>query len=194
MPKIDFRTHPAARGAVEELEKEFEPVLKSSGRFSIHVGRVFSNLARENLGDALAGITTAAQPIFQKWTLEMVYLLALSESVRFKDFKNGLKGISSRTLSLKLFQLERLGIVTRELHDERPVRVEYRLTDKGRHLAALTVPVVFYVYMQFPEAANLASERARPSKTDDAAIEGDAAGDPGPGPTPARRNSAIGDR
>lgn len=57
---------------------------------------------------------------------------------RFCELERSLKGISPRTLSLRLRELEAQGIVDRHTYAEVPPRVEYRLTDKGRAL----VPVV----------------------------------------------------
>jgi len=45
-----------------------------------------------------------------------------------------LTGISPRTLSLRLRELEQEGIVERQQLPELPPRVEYALTDKGRAL------------------------------------------------------------
>ena len=43
-------------------------------------------------------------------------------------------GISPKTLSLRLKELESQGIITRKVYPEVPPRVEYTLTDKGKQL------------------------------------------------------------
>src|SRR5881392_3838496 len=48
------------------------------------------------------------------------------------------KGISPRTLSLRLRALEEEGIVERDTFSEVPPRVEYALTEKGRAL----IPII----------------------------------------------------
>ena len=53
---------------------------------------------------------------------------------RFRDLTASLSGISSRTLTKKLQFLEAHAIVDRHAFNERPPRVEYTLTEKGRKL------------------------------------------------------------
>jgi DNA-binding HxlR family transcriptional regulator len=45
-----------------------------------------------------------------------------------------MKGFSTRTLSIRLKELEKGGILERQKYNEIPPRVEYRLTDKGQEL------------------------------------------------------------
>ncbi len=49
---------------------------------------------------------------------------------RFKDLQTSL-GSSSRTLTIKLKKLEHEGFIVRTEFNEKPPRVEYRLTKKG---------------------------------------------------------------
>ena len=53
---------------------------------------------------------------------------------RFCELERSLSGISPRTLSLRLRELESEGIVERQTFPEVPPRVEYALTDKGHAL------------------------------------------------------------
>ena len=68
-----------------------------------------------------------------KWTLLIIRDLAEGRS-RFCELERSLAGISPRTLSLRLRALEEEGIVERRTYAEVPPRVEYQLTEKGRHL------------------------------------------------------------
>jgi DNA-binding HxlR family transcriptional regulator len=56
---------------------------------------------------------------------------------RFCELERSLRGISPRTLSLRLRALEEEGIVERQTFPEVPPRVEYALTPKGRALVPL---------------------------------------------------------
>lgn len=58
----------------------------------------------------------------------------LSGPKRFGGLVASLAGVSSRTLTKKLRELEVSGIVEREEFNEKPPRVEYFLTPKGRGL------------------------------------------------------------
>jgi DNA-binding HxlR family transcriptional regulator len=68
-----------------------------------------------------------------KWTLLVIRDLAEGRS-RFCELERSLRGISPRTLSLRLRALEEAGIVERQTYAEVPPRVEYALTDKGQAL------------------------------------------------------------
>lgn len=90
------------------------------------------------------------QVFFSKWTVELIIVLGQRETLRFNELKAGLAGISSRTLSQRLRDLEAQGLVRREVHDEMPVRVEYSLTQRGLDVAALALPLVLYLRAHRP--------------------------------------------
>src|SRR5919108_706850 len=73
--------------------------------------------------------------ITKRGTLEILIPLCCStEPVRYKKFRETLKGISSKTLSYRLQELEKGGILERHSYNEIPPRVEYNLTAKGQEL------------------------------------------------------------
>lgn len=73
--------------------------------------------------------------ITKRGTLEiLIPLCCTTEPVRYKQFRQALKGISSRTLSTRLKELEKSGILERQSFNEIPPRVEYKLTSKGQEL------------------------------------------------------------
>ena len=75
--------------------------------------------------------------ITQRGTLEILLpLCCTTDSVRYLKFKKTMKGFSSKTLAIRLKELERNGILHRQAFNEIPPRVEYRLTTKGQELAA----------------------------------------------------------
>lgn len=82
---------------------------------------------------------------FDKWVVEIVVLLAQKEELRFNKLKASLPGISNRTLTHRLRTLEHQGIVRRTLRDEMPVRVDYTLTDHGKEIAMLALPLVVFL-------------------------------------------------
>jgi DNA-binding HxlR family transcriptional regulator len=71
-----------------------------------------------------------------KWTLVIVNLLR-SETRRFNELKRSAPGISQKTLTLTLRELERDGFVTRTMFATIPPRVDYELTELGRELVEL---------------------------------------------------------
>lgn len=78
--------------------------------------------------------------ITKRGTLEMLVPLCCStEAVRHKEFRTLLKGFSSKTLALRLKELEKGGILKRQAYNEIPPRVEYQLTPKGQELVEAVI-------------------------------------------------------
>lgn len=53
---------------------------------------------------------------------------------RFNEFRQAVGSIPPATLAQRLAELEQAGVLRRSVIDERPPRVEYRLTPAGRSL------------------------------------------------------------
>jgi len=87
--------------------------------------------------DESCPVFRTAEIVCGKWTLLVIRDLA-DGCTRFCELERSLRGISPRTLSLRLRALEEEGIVERSTYPEVPPRVEYALTEKGRAL----IPIV----------------------------------------------------
>src|SRR5690349_8840156 len=73
--------------------------------------------------------------ITKRGTMEiLIPLCCTTNSVRYKQFRQALNGISSKTLSYRLKELEKAGVLERRSYNEIPPRVEYKLTAKGQEL------------------------------------------------------------
>ena len=81
-------------------------------------------------------VARAADLLGRRWVLAIVYA-SHGGAIRFNEFKRSLVGITPRALAQRLQELEDAGILERRVIDDRPPRVEYRLTDAGRRLRAL---------------------------------------------------------
>jgi DNA-binding HxlR family transcriptional regulator len=81
-------------------------------------------------------VLATARIVGGKWTLLVLRDLA-GGARRFSELERSLAGISPRTLSQRLRQLEEEGILDRRVHPEVPPRVDYELTAKGRDLVPL---------------------------------------------------------
>jgi DNA-binding HxlR family transcriptional regulator len=80
-------------------------------------------------------VRAIADLLERRWTLGTIYACS-SGAARFNEFRQSLPGVSPTTLSERLDQLERAGIVARELIPGRPPHAEYRLTARGKRLAS----------------------------------------------------------
>ena len=87
-------------------------------------------------GDPSCPVCATADIVCGKWTILVIRDLAEGRT-RFCELERSLAGISPRTLSLRLRELEAQGIVARETFPEVPPRVEYSLTAKGNALLPL---------------------------------------------------------
>jgi DNA-binding HxlR family transcriptional regulator len=80
--------------------------------------------------------------ITKRGTLEiLIPLCCTTDPVRHKQFRHALKGFSTRTLSIRLKELEKGGILERHRYNEIPPRVEYALTTKGQELVESVVGI-----------------------------------------------------
>lgn len=68
----------------------------------------------------------------QRWTALIIYQL-LSGPQRFNEIQSSI-GISGKVLSDRLKDLEKRGIVKREVIPETPVIIQYSLTEKGQSM------------------------------------------------------------
>src|ERR1700733_15577248 len=81
--------------------------------------------------------------IGDKWTIFVILSLELlGGRARFSELERSVPGISQRMLSSTLKNLERDGMVIRELFPEVPPRVEYELTKLGKSLLRPTQGLV----------------------------------------------------
>ena len=95
------------------------------------------------LNDDSCPVCRTAQIVCGKWTLLVIRDLVEGRS-RFCELERSLRGISPRTLSLRLRALEEEGVVERQTYPEVPPRVEYALTEKGRELVPLIEDMRLY--------------------------------------------------
>ena len=69
-----------------------------------------------------------------KYKMFILYTLMDFGVVRFNEMKRYIRGISFKTLSATLKELEADGLVHREEYPQIPPKVEYSLTERGRSL------------------------------------------------------------
>lgn len=78
-------------------------------------------------------VMRAIKIIGSKWTILILRELCENKK-RFNELQRSLQGISPKTLSLRLKELEEEGIVQKKIFAEVPLHVEYSLTRKGQSL------------------------------------------------------------
>ncbi len=78
----------------------------------------------------------AVEIVGRRWSGAILRAM-LTGASRFGEIQDAIPDLSNRMLSERLREFEAEGIVERVVVPERPVRVDYRLTEKGRSLNAV---------------------------------------------------------
>ncbi len=81
--------------------------------------------------------------IGDKWSLLILGMLDAAP-LRFTALRDSVPGISHRMLTLTLRNLERDGLVSREVFAEVPPRVEYTVTELGRTILPAVKALAFW--------------------------------------------------
>ena len=92
----------------------------------------------------------AVELIGRRWTGAILMVL-LQGASRFTDIVHAVPGLSDRLLSERLKELEAAGIVTRTVHPETPVRIEYQLTEQGHDLSGAVEAIRTWAARWLPE-------------------------------------------
>lgn len=82
--------------------------------------------------------------IADKWTLIVIDALE-DEKLRFTELQRRVTGVSQKMLTKTLRQMERDGLVTRQIHPVIPPRVDYELTPLGESLGEAVCSVWIWV-------------------------------------------------
>ena len=76
--------------------------------------------------------TRAIELVAHKWTMHILFTLRQAgQPVRFRRLQQMTGPITQKELTKRLRELERSGLVHRQVYAEVPPRVEYRLTELG---------------------------------------------------------------
>jgi DNA-binding HxlR family transcriptional regulator len=77
----------------------------------------------------------AIELVAHKWTIQILFALHQAAGpIRFRKLQVAVKPITQKELTKRLRNLERAGMVDRQIFAEVPPRVEYRLTELGSSL------------------------------------------------------------
>lgn len=78
----------------------------------------------------------------KKWALLIVTTIGNHGVLRYGELEKKMEGISPKTLSDRLKELEGANLVIRETFSEIPPRVEYSLTKEGLELRSALIPLM----------------------------------------------------
>lgn len=89
-------------------------------------------ISSERLSDT--GFSYTLSLINGKYKMTILYTLMEFGIVRYNELQRYIKGISYKTLSLSLKELENDGLIVRKVYPQIPPKVEYSLSDRGKSL------------------------------------------------------------
>ncbi len=107
------------------MSENIDEILKEVATKDVHV------LCRE-----VMSITDTMDMLRSKWTVEILTAI-ICGNTRFKDMASSVKGISEKVLTERLRQMVDERLIERHECYGYPPRVEYRLTEHGKHLFAI---------------------------------------------------------
>lgn len=114
------------------------------------IKKIFGHLDPNNppeicpVRDILAVVT-------DKWSILIVIFLGGCHTLRFNQLKTKLYGVSSKSLTERLKQLEKDGYIKRTMFSEVPIRVEYQLTEFGFAYLDKLIDITEWISLSMPE-------------------------------------------
>jgi DNA-binding HxlR family transcriptional regulator len=80
--------------------------------------------------------------ISKKWSLLVINEVGNHKNIRFNELRRELRGITAKSLTNTLNELQSNRLINRKDFDEKLPRTEYRLTEEGVRLYRLIIPLL----------------------------------------------------
>jgi DNA-binding HxlR family transcriptional regulator len=87
----------------------------------------------------------------QRYALHIMRNMILLKQKRFNQFLNSIEGINTKTLSIRLQQLEEYGLVEKRVIPSRPAHTEYYPTEKGMAVQRILAEIASFSIKYEPE-------------------------------------------
>jgi DNA-binding HxlR family transcriptional regulator len=102
-------------------------------------------------------IEYALEEIDKKWTLHIIKSIYLG-SKRFNEILTDYDNLSNKVLADRLKELEKNGIIEKEVKSTTPLLIEYKLTSKGKSLNKVLFELAMFTVENFKEKLNVISK------------------------------------
>ena len=89
--------------------------------------------------------------IGKKFTVHIIRNMAMQGQTRFNQMLDSIEDANPKTLSARLKEMEKANLITREVYDEVPIRIEYRLTKKGKDLQGILDQMAAFSMKHYPK-------------------------------------------
>ena len=105
----------------------------------------------ERWGMKVCPIDRSLKIIGQRYALHLMRNMILLKQNRFNQFLNSIEGISTKTLSIRLQQLEEYCLVERKVVPGKPSHTEYYPTKKGMAVQRILIEIASFSIKYEPE-------------------------------------------
>ena len=105
----------------------------------------------DNWGLKACPINNSLKIFQQKFALNIIRNMMLLDHTKFSQFLGSIEGINTKTLSIRLKELEEYGLIDRKVTQGRPLQVEYTLTKKGNALNSILAHMAEFSFQYEPE-------------------------------------------
>lgn len=80
----------------------------------------------------------------KKFTIHILRNMIILNHTRFNQFLESVEGINPKTLSIRLREMEKSGLIKRKVYAETPIRIEYTVTEKGKELKEIIMQMAAF--------------------------------------------------
>jgi len=105
----------------------------------------------DNWGMKGCPINNSLKIFQQKFALNIIRNIMILKQTKFNQFLGSIEGINTKTLSIRLKELEGYGLIERKVTQRRPLQVEYTLTKKGDALNSILAQMANFSMLWEPE-------------------------------------------
>ncbi len=109
------------------------------------------NIAQPSVERSFCPIACALDELGDKWTLLIIRDLLLGKK-RFQEFLASPEHIATNILADRLKKLESAGFITQQAYQQKPLRYQYDLTQKGKDLGPVLQAFVNWGKIYYPNS------------------------------------------
>jgi len=80
----------------------------------------------------------------KKFTIHILRNMIILNQTRFNQFLESVEGINPKTLSVRLHEMEKSGLIKRQVFPDTPIRIEYTVTEKGKELKSIIMQMAAF--------------------------------------------------
>ena len=89
--------------------------------------------------------------IGKKFTVHIIRNMAMHGQTRFNQLLDSIEDSNPKTLSARLKEMEKANLISRKVFDETPIRIEYKLTKKGKDLQGILDQMAIFSMKHYPK-------------------------------------------